>query len=77
MIESRSRPSPPLFHSPATQIILSFTLLSWATVDGCEVAAKMLLGRREANHGSADRDGRTPVPWAAVEGHEKILRMLS
>ena len=39
--------------------------------------AKMLSERSDANRGSADRDGRTPVPWAAAKGYGKIVGMLS
>ena len=37
----------------------------------------MLSEQGDGNHGSADRDGPTPVSWAAAKGHEKILGMPS
>jgi ankyrin repeat protein len=37
---------------------------------------KLLVNRDDIEAGSKDRDGRTPLSWAAEYGHEIVVKLL-
>ena len=37
---------------------------------------KLLFGRKDVDPDRPDGDGRTPLGWAAIEGHEGVVKPL-
>ena len=45
-------------------------------MNGHEAVTRLLLGRADVEINSKDTNGRTPLSWAAANGHEVIVRLL-
>ena len=51
-------------------------LLQRAAKSGHESVVEMLLGRGDVDPNQQDRDGKTPLWWAALRGHEGVVKIL-
>src|SRR2546427_71190 len=47
----------------------------WAKVNGSNPGAKLRRNPGNARIGVKDKDGRTPLSWAAGSGHVKVVEM--
>ena len=43
---------------------------------GHEAVVKLLLERENVDPNRSDKDGRTPLWWAAMKGHEGVVKLL-
>jgi hypothetical protein len=52
------------------------TVLWWASRNGCETSAKLLLVKDSAMVNSKDKDGKTPLVAAAEQGNHEVIEVL-
>ena len=53
-----------------------FRSLAWAASEGHKSLVEQLLGQKDVNPDQPDNEGRAPLSWAMIGGHELVVKQL-